>query len=212
MSIAVGAGRPLLITDCDEVLLHMVSHFDAWLDEAHNIDFAFERGDFGQSMTDKASGEIVSTDRVWPLLDLFFRNEMHRQTIVPGAVEALGTIGEVADIVILTNLGEESREGRIAQLARFGIAHEVVCNRGGKGEPLKAIVERHRATRSVFVDDLAVHHASVAKHSPETKRLHMIADEALARVSKPAEHAHARIDDWASATPWILERLERTTS
>ena len=56
MSISVGEGRPLLITDCDEVLLHMVSHFDAWLDEAHNIDFAFERGDFGQSMTDKASG------------------------------------------------------------------------------------------------------------------------------------------------------------
>ena len=26
--------RPLLITDCDEVLLHMVAHFDAWLDEA----------------------------------------------------------------------------------------------------------------------------------------------------------------------------------
>ncbi len=41
--------RPLLITDCDEVLLHMVSHFDAWLDEAHGIDFAFESGDFGGS-------------------------------------------------------------------------------------------------------------------------------------------------------------------
>ena len=26
--------RPLLITDCDEVLLHMVSHFDDWLGEA----------------------------------------------------------------------------------------------------------------------------------------------------------------------------------
>ena len=35
----VGAtGRPLLITDCDEVLLHMVSHFDRWLGEAHEPD------------------------------------------------------------------------------------------------------------------------------------------------------------------------------
>ena len=25
--------RPLLITDCDEVLLHMVSHFADWLDD-----------------------------------------------------------------------------------------------------------------------------------------------------------------------------------
>ena len=34
--------RPLLITDCDEVLLHMVAHFQDWLGEAHAIDFAFE--------------------------------------------------------------------------------------------------------------------------------------------------------------------------
>ena len=27
--------RPLLITDCDEVLLHMVSHFEEWVAEAH---------------------------------------------------------------------------------------------------------------------------------------------------------------------------------
>ena len=31
--------RPLLITDCDEVLLHMVSHFADWLSEAHALAF-----------------------------------------------------------------------------------------------------------------------------------------------------------------------------
>ena len=31
--------RPLLITDCDEVLLHMVRHFGVWLRESHDIDF-----------------------------------------------------------------------------------------------------------------------------------------------------------------------------
>lgn len=199
--------RPLLITDCDEVLLHMVSHFDAWLDEAHNIDFAFESGDFGRSMTDKASGELVSIDRVWPMLDEFFRREMHRQTIVPGAVEALGRIGEVADIVILTNLGDEAHPWRVDQLAKHGIAHEVVCNSGGKGVPARAIIERHRATRTAFVDDLPVHHASVAKHAPEVHRLHMVAEPRLAPAVPTAEHAHARIDDWPTATAWILERL-----
>ena len=206
------SGRPLLVTDCDEVLLHMVRHFAAWLDEEHAVTFAIDSGDMATALRRQDNGEVLPGEEVWPLLWGFFDREMDRQTIVPGAVEALGRIGEVADIVILTNLGEESRDGRIEQLARFGIAHEVVCNRGGKGEPLKAIVERLGATRSVFVDDLAVHHASVAKHAPETQRLHMIADERLAKVSKPAEHAHARIDDWASATPWILERLERSNS
>ncbi|GAA3999264.1 HAD family hydrolase [Sphingomonas humi] len=200
--------RPLLVTDCDEVLLHMVRHFSAWLEEEHDKLFRPEDGSMASALKRKGSGEVLPSEQVWEHLWGFFASEMHRQTIVPGAVEALGTIGERADIVILTNLGEDSRLGRIEQLARFGIHHEVVCNSGGKGVPLKAIIERHHAGRSVFVDDLAVHHASVAKHSPETYRLHMVAEPGLAAVTAKAEHAHARIDDWALATPWILERLE----
>jgi hypothetical protein len=200
--------RPLLITDCDEVLLHMVSHFDAWLDEAHGIKFAFETGSFGEAMTDKSTGEVVAADRVWPLLGEFFRGEMHRQTVVPGAVEALGRIGEVADIVILTNLGDEAHPWRVEQLAYHGIRHEVVCNSGGKGVPARSIIDRYGAGTTVFVDDLPVHHASVAKHAPEVHRLHMVAEPRLAPAVAKAEHAHARIDDWPTATGWILERLK----
>ena len=201
------SGRPLLITDCDEVLLHMVAHFDAWLDEAHAIRFAFETGSFGGAMRDRVTGAAIDEARVWPLLDQFFREEMHRQTPVPGAIEALGTIGEVADIVILTNLGDEAHPWRVEQLAGHGIRHEVVCNQGGKGVPARQIAERLGATSAVFVDDLPVHHASVAKHAPEIHRLHMVAEPRLAPAVPPAEHAHARIDDWAAATPWIIERL-----
>jgi len=208
MTSSAAQGRPLLVTDCDEVLLHMVRHFANWLDEEHAISFRPEDGSMAGALKHRDNGETVPSERVWPLLHGFFEGQMHRQTIVPGALEALGTIGEKADIVILTNLVEEAREGRIEQLARFGIRHEVVCNTGGKGTPLKAIVERHRANAHVFVDDLAVHHASVAKHSPATQRLHMVADEPLARATVTAEHAHARIDDWTVATPWILDRLE----
>ena len=201
-------GRPLLITDCDEVLLHMVAHFQDWLGEAHAIDFAFETGDFAVALTHRDTGAQVAEERVWPLLTDFFRGEMHRQTLVPGALEALGRIGEVADIVILTNLGDEAHGWRVEQLATHGIAHEVVCNQGGKGVPARAIIDQHRAGASVFVDDLAVHHASVAKHSPETWRLHMVAEPRLAPAVSTAEHAHARIDDWQHATRWILDRLE----
>jgi len=199
--------RPLLITDCDEVLLHMVAHFQDWLDEVHDIHFAFETGVFAGALTHRDSGELVADDRVWPLLTEFFRGEMHRQTLAPGALEALGRIGEVADIVILTNLGDEAHPWRVEQLAAHGIAHEVVCNQGGKGLPARALIERYGAPRSAFVDDLPVHHASVAKHSPETWRLHMVAEPRLAPAVPTAEDAHARIDDWPTATGWILERL-----
>ena len=200
--------RPLLITDCDEVLLHMVSHFDDWLDEAHGIDFAFESGSFGDAMTRKDNGEALPMEQVWPLLDQFFREEMHRQTLVPGAVEALGRIGEVADIVILTNLGDHAHPWRVDQLEKYGIRHEVVTNQGGKGMPARAIIERYGAGNTAFVDDLPVHHASVAKHAPQVHRLHMIAEPRLAPVIAKADHAHVRIDDWPTAADWLLERLQ----
>ena len=199
--------RPLLITDCDEVLLHMVSHFRDWLHEAHDVDFAFETGKFEDALTDRRTGEALGRDRVWPLLGQFFEGEMHRQTPVPGAIEALGKIGEVADIVILTNLPDLAHPWRVEQLASHGIAHEVVCNQGGKGVPARAIIERHGASRTVFVDDLPVHHTSVAKHAPEVFRLHMVAEPVLAPAVPPAVDAHARIDDWPTACDWILERL-----
>jgi hypothetical protein len=199
--------RPLLITDCDEVLLHMVSHFAEWLEEEHRIRYAIESGQFTQAMHCGVTGDRIAEERVWPLLWSFFSTEMARQTLVPGALEALGRIGEVADIVILTNLIHEAHPLRVEQLASHGIRHEVVCNQGGKGIPARSIIERHHASATVFVDDLAPHHESVAEHAPEVWRLHMIAEPKLARVTPPAVHAHARIDDWPTACEWILERF-----
>lgn len=198
--------RPLLITDCDEVLLHMVSPFAGYLDDTHDIDFDPASGDFS-AVYRRSDGSRLTHQEVWPLLDRFFNEEMHRQHPVPGAVEALELIGEIADIIVLTNLGEECREGRIAQLAAHGIRHRVFCNTGGKGERVAALLSEHGAERCVFVDDLAYHHASVAEVVPRVSRLHMIADSRLAAATPMAPAADARIDRWADAVPWILARL-----
>ena len=197
--------RPLLITDCDEVLLHMVSHFAEWLEAEQGVRFALETGRFSDAMTVIGTGEPLALDQAWILLDAFFRGEMHRQTLVPGAVEALSRIGEVADIMILTNLGSEAHPWRVDQLASHGIRHDVICNSGGKGAPVKKLARRRPS--AVFVDDLPMHHASVAKHAPKVWRLHMIAEPRVASAVPMSEHAHARIDDWPSASDWILEKL-----
>ena len=198
--------RPLLISDCDEVLLHMVAHFADWVSEAHDLSFDLTAPGFREALRD-AAGAPVAEERVWPLLDGFFQTEMHRQNVVPGAAEALRTIGEEADIVILTNVGDEFEAGRIEQLARFEIHHRVLCNRGGKGRPVVELVEEMRPSVALFVDDLAVHHHSVANHAPSVWRLHMIAEPRLATATERAPHAHARIDAWDKAVPWILERF-----
>jgi hypothetical protein len=199
--------RPLLISDCDEVLLHMLRHFADWIDEAHGLDFALDAPGFREAITDKISGAPVAEARVWPLLDGFFDSEMHRQNVVPGAVEALAQIGTQADIVILTNIGDEYQAGRVEQLGAFDIRHRVLCNRGGKGRPVAELVAEFNPSVTVFVDDLAVHHESVAKHAPEVWRLHMIAEPRVAAHMPTAPSAHARIDEWPDATSWILDRF-----
>lgn len=196
--------RPLLVTDCDEVLLHMVSHFGAWLDEVHGIRFSAHDG---FAMHRKADGSPLPPDQRWLLLGRFFDDEMHRQTLVPHAADALADLARAADIVVLTNLEDRRRDHRIAQLARFGIAHRVETNQGGKGGPLKRLVEEYRPSVAVFVDDLPVHHESAAKHLPSIWRLHMVADQNLAPLIPPAAHAHARIDDWLPARDWITARF-----
>ncbi len=200
------SGRPLLVTDCDEVLLHMVSHFADWVADAHDLTFDLSAPGFRDALRG-ADGQPVEAERVWPLLDGFFASEMHRQNVVPGAVEALARISDHADIVILTNIGDEYEAGRVEQLERFDIRHRVLCNRGGKGRPVLELIEAMAPSATVFVDDLAVHHESVAVHAPDVWRLHMIAEPRLAAHTPPAPHAHARIDSWGEAVPWILDRL-----
>jgi hypothetical protein len=199
--------RPLLVTDCDEVLLHMVAHFADWVAEAHGYSFDMGAPGFREALRGP-NGLPLPEAEVWPLLDRFFEGEMHRQNVVPGAAEALAIVAEHADIVILTNIGDEYQAGRIEQLARFGIGHRVLCNRGGKGRPLLELTAQLGPSVTVFVDDLAVHHESVAKHAPEVWRLHMIAEPRLALSTPPAPHAHARIDDWDEALGWILARFD----
>lgn len=199
--------RPLLITDCDEVLLHMVVPFGAWLGEAHAIDFAPEGGDFSRALRHRHDGALVDREAVWPLLDGFFTTEMHRQTLVPHAAEALAALAALADIVVLTNLADHHQTGREAQLDALGLRHRVVTNQGGKGTPVARLLDEYGPSAAVFVDDLAQHHDSVARHAPQVHRLHMISEPSLAPAVAPAPAAHARIDDWREAERWITARF-----
>ena len=60
--------RPLIITDCDEVLLHMVVPFREWLDEQHDIHFDMHDRGFSEALRHKDSGQPVERALVWELL------------------------------------------------------------------------------------------------------------------------------------------------
>jgi len=200
--------RPLVVTDCDEVLLHMVRHFGEWVGEAHGIHFELNGNPFATML--RRGGEPMSDAEKWRYLDLFFDTEMHRQTAIEGAVAAIDELQREADVVVLTNLGDRYNPARTAQLRDHGISAPVFTNQGPKGPALQRIVAEYRPSRVVFVDDLAHHLASAAEALPDITRLHLCGEPVVAShipCAHRAGHAHARIDNWAEALPWVLEAL-----
>ena len=135
-------------------------------------------------------------------------------------VETQGTIGleneltaedvAAADVVILTNLTDRHNAARVQQLANHGIHARVFTNQGPKGPALQKILDEYRPSHAVFIDDLPQHHGSVKEVAPHIDRLHLCGEPSLAphiSCAFQAGHAHARIDTWEHALPWLLKRL-----
>lgn len=203
--------RPLIISDCDEVLLHMVAPFKHWLETTQGVDFHLEGHNFVQALRWQDSGEVLAPADIWRMLGRFFDTQMDTQTPIAGAVEGINTLAEKADVVILTNLVDERRDKRAAQLAAVGINARVYTNQGPKGPALRAILAEYAPSKALFIDDLAQHHASVAEITPHVTRLHLCGEPMIAHAidcAHKAGHAHSRIDRWDEALPWLLERLE----
>lgn len=206
--------RPLVISDCDEVILHMVAHFKEWVEESQGVVFELNGGNFSKALRWQTSGDYLEASDVWRLLGGFFDTQMDRQLPIVGAVESINTLSERADVVILTNLVDQRRDRRADQLASHGIHAQIYTNQGPKGPALQKIIEKHQPSHAIFIDDLAQHHASVAATVPHVTRLHMCGEPMIAgaiNCAHKAGHADARIDRWSDALPWVMDRLEKET-
>lgn len=205
--------RPLIISDCDEVILHMVGPFKQWLEETQGVDFKLDGGNFGEALRWKESGNLLEAGDIWKMLGGFFDTEMGRQQPIEGAIDSLNHLTDYADVVVLTNLVDERREKRAEQLAGHGLVAEVFTNQGPKGPALANIIETYQPSSAVFIDDLPQHHQSVLETTPHVKRLHMCGEPMIASdisCAFKAGHAHARIDRWAEALPWLTEQIRGT--
>jgi len=201
--------RPLVVTDCDEVLLHMLRHFAEWLGEHHDIELELGANPF-QTVRYRSTAELLPDAEKWRYLNLFFDTSMASQTMIEGSAAAIAELQREADVVVLTNLTDNFNEARKLQLREHGIEAPVFTNQGPKGPAIRRIVQQYAPTRAVFVDDIAQHIASAAEMVPEISRLHFCGESSVAPhipCAHQAGHAHARIDTWAEALPWLLETL-----
>lgn len=204
--------RPLIISDCDEVLLYMVAPFKEWLAETQGVEFRMSGNDFAQALRWQDSGEVLAPDEIWKMLGGFFDTEMHRQNPIPGAIEGINVLAEEADVVILTNLVDKRQEMRREQLAGHGLNARVFTNQGPKGPALQNILDEYNPSKAIFIDDLAQHHRSARETISEITTLHLCGEPMLAPhidCAHTSGHADARIDRWEEALPWLRKQLER---
>ena len=203
--------RPLIVSDCDEVLLHMVAHFRDFLHEETEFEFAMEGADFATAMRHRETGEPAAQEQIWRNLGLFFDTRMDSQLPIAGAIEGINTLAEHADVVILTNLVDKRQEHRRRQLEAHGVNARVFTNQGPTGPALQRILDEYRPSKAIFIDDLPQHHLSARESVAEITTLHLCGEPLLAPhidCAYKAGHADARIDDWSEALPWLLRQLE----
>lgn len=193
--------RPLLICDADEVLLQFVAGLERFL-LRRNRKLVLKTFAIHGNVINAVSGETVTHDEVTALLKDFFASDTGLLEPVPGAADALQHLSASAQIVVLTNLPEASRETRRAHLASHGMDYPVIAGSGLKGPIVRGLIKDMKAP-VIFVDDLPPHLSSVAQETPHVHRLHFVADRRLARMIEPARDAHRRIDEWPAARVWI---------
>jgi len=198
-------GRPLLVVDCDEVMVEFGAHLARFVRE-RGVEMRLEHYELEGSFHDLSAGRVLDFDEVIGLIHKFFDHETAHQRAVPGAPEALARLAEVAQIVVLTNVPRHARAARIANLRTLGMDYPLVENSGGKGWPLAWLVAR-AAARAVFVDDSPNQIESAAKKAPTVRRIQFVGADFVARVIPHAPEAEAHVVDWEDAEARIRDCL-----
>lgn len=198
--------KPLLILDCDEVILKFVAPFTRWLRDARDVELRLDSFALIGNMRHLADGRLVERRELPALLDGFYAEGQPLQDPAEDAVAAINRLAATMDLVVLTNIPAAWRDIRLDRLKALGLDMPVHTNDGPKGPMIRQLAENRRA---LFVDDLPPQHDSAAKHAPDVGRLHMVTDQMLRGLIPAAPSAHARIDRWADAEPWIMQWMER---
>lgn len=205
-ALPVERGRPLIVSDADEVLTRFIAGLEAYL---QTQDLWLDLSSFAISgnIRRRADDSAVPREEVPHILSGFFEEWTEKLDPVEGAAEALRTLSERAQIVVLSNVPHSQREARTRWLQSHKMDYPLVANSGLKGGAVAHLAERAEAP-VFFLDDIPHNLESVAKAAGDVHRLHFIADERLARLIGPAKDSHHHTTKWPEAQSFIEDRLK----
>ncbi len=194
--------RPLLICDVDEVALHFVRGFEAWL-SGRGFWLDPESYELEGNVRRKKGGERIGDAELRALLAEFFRLMIGELEPVEGAVAHLARIADEAQIVMLTNLPHVFYERRRANLLRHGMDYPLVTNSGPKGPAVRAMAEMTSET-AVFIDDFPDFLESARALHPPVRLVHFLHDPRFAPHARDVDGAVARVSAWPEAARAVL--------
>jgi hypothetical protein len=204
-AVTLKPDQPLIICDADEVLFAFMAAFEAYLNDGGHY-FDWSSFALTGNIRRHSDSEPLEGPEVMQLLGRFFDACTASMDPVPGAAKTLQQLNRRAQIVVLSNLPATQAPARREALVRHGMDYPLVANSGPKG-PAVAQLTAALTAPVFFIDDGPNHHKSVAEHAAEVRRLHMVADDRLAKLIAPAPHSHHRTDDWTSVATVIESEL-----
>jgi FMN phosphatase YigB (HAD superfamily) len=133
--LSLAGGRPLVICDVDEVIVHFTSAFESYLEERG---LYLDASSFALSGNVRHAGTAVpvALEQLIRLIDDFFSACTEDLDAIDGAVDGLNLLSAGAEIVLLTNLPHHARDKRIANLRKHGLDFPCITNSGPKGRRL----------------------------------------------------------------------------
>lgn len=205
------SGRPLLVVDVDEVVVHMVGHFMPWL-SIHGLRLDLTSYRLGGNIKDAMSGEPIAEERVKGLIQRFFDEEIHRQGVVDHAAAVLQRLQARWQVILLTNVPHHRAEARGASLAAQGITANLLTNEGAKGPPVALMRQLAIAAGApdllVFIDDSPNNLESVRMSVPTARLIHFIAHEALRPLVRDVAGVRLKTGDWLAVEQVVAGFLD----
>lgn len=199
-------GRPLIISDADEVLFDFMATFVGYVEEQGHY-YDWKSFALTGNIRRPSNNEALSPPEVRDLINTFFAERTETIPAVEGAAASLEALAkDGVQVLVLSNLPLAQREDRARALSRNGMPYPIVANAGLKGPTVRALAAQIEGA-AAFIDDIGHHHESVAQHAEDVHRLHFSSHPRLRALQGHIPTAHHQAESWDELEAELRARL-----
>jgi hypothetical protein len=204
--ITLSGQKPLLICDVDEVIVHFVNDFEAYLDQRGYALMITDAHLSGRSIQSKNSGGLLEAEHCYAMIGAYFAERTHAMQPIAGAIDAISEIAGLADVVFLTNLPAEAGDARRKNLSAHGLEFPVITNSGPKGPAIRALAAKTQQPVA-FVDDSPSFLKSSFEYAPHVTTVHFLQDERFLPFAPQFDFLGHRSNNWPDTLAFLNKAL-----